>query len=77
MLSLPKQEEPLSKLQRPRPGSWQVAAWRFIGLWLIVSLFALVYRLHPYYHRPYFVPFQSLVVNAYVFFCGYGFSMSG
>jgi protein-S-isoprenylcysteine O-methyltransferase Ste14 len=73
MLSLPKQEEPLSKPQRPRPGSWQAAAWRFIGLWLIVSLFALVYRLHPYYHRPFFAPFQSLVVNAYVFFCGYGF----
>jgi len=73
MLSWPKQEDPLSKPQRPRSGSLQVAAWRFIGLWLIVSLFALLYRLHPYYHRPFFAPFQALVSNAYVFFCGYGF----
>jgi len=56
-----------------RAGSRRPAAWRFIGLWLLVSLFALVYRFHPYYHRPFFWTFQAIVVNVYGFFCLGGF----
>src|SRR5215510_14986167 len=54
-------------------GSFRPAAWRFIGLWLIVSLFALVYRFHPYYHRPFFSVFQAIIVNIYGWFCLVGF----
>jgi len=56
-----------------RADSRRPAAWRFIGLWLLVSLFALVYRFHPYYHRPFFWAFQAIVVNVYGFFCLGGF----
>jgi len=55
-------------------GSLRPATWRFVGLWLLMSLFALVYRLHPYYHRPYFWMFQAIIVNVYGFFCLGGFS---
>lgn len=34
------------------------AAWRFFGLWSLISLIALFYRLHPYYRRPWFEPWQ-------------------
>jgi hypothetical protein len=54
-------------------GSLRSVAWRFVGLWLLVSLFALVYRLHPYYHRPFFWVFQAIIVNLYGFFCLGGF----
>jgi len=69
MLSLPKQADPWSKPQRLHPGSFQSAAWRFIGLWLIVSLFAVVYRVHPYYQRPFFSAFQAILVSIYGWFC--------
>lgn len=52
---------------------FRAAAWRFAGLWLLISLFALIYRVHPYYRGPFFAPFQPAVTNGYVFFCGYGF----
>jgi protein-S-isoprenylcysteine O-methyltransferase Ste14 len=54
-------------------GSFWPAVWRFFGLWLIVSLFALVYRSHPYYRTLFFSPFQTVVTNGYAYFCGYGF----
>lgn len=54
-------------------GSFRPAAWRFIGLWLIVSLFALVYRFHPYYQRPFFSAFQAILINLYGWFCLLGF----
>jgi protein-S-isoprenylcysteine O-methyltransferase Ste14 len=65
---------PLSfRLSRSRHGLFWPAVWRFLGLWLIVSLFALIYRFHPYYQGPFFAVFQPVVTNGYVFFCGYGF----
>jgi len=51
----------------------QSAAWRFLGLWLIISLFAAVYRFHPYYQRPFFFAFQAIVINIYGWFCLGGF----
>jgi len=54
-------------------GSFRPAAWRFIGLWLLVSLFALVYRFHPYYQRPLFSALQALLINLYGWFCLVGF----
>jgi hypothetical protein len=56
-----------------RLGSVWPAVWRFVGLWLIISLFAGIYRFHPYYRGPFFEALQPVVTNGYVFFCGYGF----
>ncbi len=53
-------------------GLWP-AFWRFVGLWLIVSLFAALYTFHPYYRGPFFAALRPVVTNGYVFFCGYGF----
>jgi hypothetical protein len=53
-------------------GLWP-AFWRFVGLWLIVSLFAALYTFHPYYQGPFFAALRPVVTNGYVFFCGYGF----
>lgn len=53
--------------------SFRPAVWRFVGLWLLVSLFVAVYRVHPYYQGPFFAAFQPVVTNGYIFFCGYGF----
>ena len=69
----------LSQPEAARParavptGTFRPAAWRFIGLWLLVSLFALVYRFHPYYHRPFFAAFQAILINLYGWFCLVGF----
>ncbi len=71
---IPSSPQEVTRLRRTiRQGSFQPVAWHFIGLWLIVSLFALVYRFHPYYHRPFFSVFQAIVVNIYGWFCIVGF----
>ena len=54
-------------------GSFRPAAWRFVGFWLIVSFFTLVYYFHPYYHRPFFSVFQTILINIYGWFCLVGF----
>jgi protein-S-isoprenylcysteine O-methyltransferase Ste14 len=70
---------PLAQAEAIRPrsvvqsGSFRPAAWRFVGLWLIVSFFALIYHVHPYYHRPFFSVFQALLINLYGWFCLLGF----
>lgn len=61
-----------SKLVVPRR-PFRAAIWRFVGLWLLISLFAFLYRVHPYYRGPFFAALQPVVTNGYVFFCGYGF----
>src|SRR5215510_3614167 len=69
----------LSQLEVIRPrsvvhkGSFRPAAWRFVGCWLIVSFFALIYYFHPYYHRPFFSAFQAILINLYGWFCLVGF----
>jgi protein-S-isoprenylcysteine O-methyltransferase Ste14 len=45
------------------------AAWRFVGLWVLISLIAGFYRIHPYYRRPWFEPWQWALTYAYTAFC--------
>jgi len=71
-LSLSQPQVTRSSSARPS-GSFRPAAWRFIGFWLLVSLFALVYRFHPYYQRPFFSAFQAILINLYGWFCLLGF----
>ena len=73
MLQAFRQESPSSRPVNVRGRSFRAAVWRFAGLWLLVSLFAGVYSLHPYYQGPFFAAFHPVVTNGYVFFCGYGF----
>lgn len=47
-------------------------AWRFFGLWILVSPVVLFYRLHPYYLREWFEPWQRTLTWAYVAFCVLG-----
>ncbi len=48
------------------------ATWRFFGLWSLISLIVLFYRLHPYYQRPWFEPWQWALTCAYTLFCFFG-----
>ncbi|MBI3797976.1 MAG: hypothetical protein HY268_13550 [Deltaproteobacteria bacterium] len=78
---MPAQPSPLSVAQpetsRPHSAvqsrSFRPAAWRFVGFWLIISIFTLVYHFHPYYHRPFFSVFQAILINIYLWFCLVGF----
>jgi len=72
--SFPFPQQGMVPLRRAVRGSvLQSAAWRFLGLWLIVSFFALSYSFHPYYHRPFFAAFQAIIINIYGWFCLVGF----
>src|SRR2546430_13322919 len=72
--SLSPAQPEVTRSASARPsGSFRPAAWRFIGLWLIASLFTLIYHFHPYYHRPFFSAFQAILINLYGWFCLLGF----
>ncbi len=47
-------------------------AWRFGGLWILITPLVLLYRLHPYYLREWFDPWQRTLTWAYTAFCVLG-----
>jgi len=56
-----------------RRGSFRPATWRFVGLMAAGESLCPDLPVSSVLPPPFFAPFQSLVINAYAFFCGYGF----
>lgn len=56
-------------IYKPIKGFGQSVFWRFVSLWLLVSLFCFFYNTHPYYGNPDFDKARAFMNKVYVIFC--------